>query len=211
MRLFGRTLTVAIVGALTVFASLAMAAKFNEADVTLTLGQKATGKSTSMKLAMKISGKGQDKSPNQLEITLPKGAEIDTGAPGTCPAAASSPTTCPNASKIGDGSANFFSTNYDLTITNMDDGSIKIWAKLGTDSYLPFDATVNGRTITSEILGFSKVSLTLDEVTDGDSAFLRTPAKCPTSNKWTSTVKTTYYNGGMDPIVETDKPKTPCK
>jgi hypothetical protein len=205
--------TVALAGALAIsLASLAFAANVNEAKVGLTLGEKGKNKPTSMKLSAKISNKGQEKGPGQIEIILPKGAAIDPEAAGQCTTSASSPDDCPNSSKVGHGVATFFSTDYDLVITNMESNGLIIWAEIGTNSYFPLDATIDGRKITSQMLAVSKLTINIDKVTDGGAAFFTTPPNCPNSGKWTSTVKTTYFNesGAGDDQVETDKPKTPC-
>lgn len=212
MRIFGRTLTLAAVAAVA-FASLAMAAKINEAKVSLGLGQKATSKSTSLDLSVKVSSKGQEHNPGQLEITLPKGATISNDAADTCGSSTTSYDDCPNGSRIGSGSAAFGGADpYSLHLTN-GDGEFTIWYEFSPGSYFPLAAEIDGRKVTAPYFALESLKLKLDETTDGQDALIRTPSKCPKSKKWTSTVKITYYNdsGEGDDVVETDKPKTGCK
>jgi hypothetical protein len=196
-------------------ASFAWAGRFNEAEVGLTLGEKSTAVATSMKLSIKYSNRGQKKGPSQLAITLPKGSTIDTGAPGQCSSSASDPTECPPNARIGTGKVLLFEdVEYDVTVTNQEDETLRIWVEIAKDSYFPLTATISGRTIEVGILAFSKLNLNVEKVTGGNAAFIRTPGTCPSSGKWTSVVKTTYsgedFKDPDDDIVETDRPKTPC-
>lgn len=199
--------------AVTVVSS-ASGARLNEADVELTFGEKGRNKSTSLALSVKLSSKGSEKNPGRLEITLPNGSEIDTTAAQDCDTTeVGSFDDCPQASRIGSGTATFGqNAAYDLHLTN-GESYFTIWYEFGPGSYIPLKAEIDGRTVTAPYFALKSLKLKVDKTGTGGDALIRTPPQCPSSGKWTSTVKTTYYNegGDQDDEVETDKPKTPCQ
>lgn len=168
---------------------------------------------------------GKPYAVQQIVQTLHPGTRLDTSVPARCDASdaelmAQGESACPSSTRVGGGTLDADSGAaggatprvIQSRVTFFNAANTLILFTESTNAGNPPIRTsgrvlIGERTMTSEVppvpgtpppdpfLAIRKVRVSLDEVSAGSRAFIRTPATCPVARRWTTNGRFTYRDG----------------
>jgi hypothetical protein len=189
------------------------------------------GASTGLRVAIDyVNPADRDAKPPavaKVVVALDPGAKIDTSVPSRCQASeaeliASGAAACPAASKVGNGEIDVdtgvpgperFLRNNVTFLNNTGELIFLIESKTDPPTRVVLRAKIEGATVTSDAPplpggppdGFAAVKrVRLNLARRG--GYVRTPARCPASRSWTSTMRFTYRDGVSQAVTS----RSPC-